>query len=55
MRDRRLVTKPKLKESQVKNRAQEDLIIDITSTTNSIGPKAPMSPMLIDHHLSHLN
>jgi hypothetical protein len=55
MRDRRLATKVKLKGSQVQNRAQEDLIRDITSSANSIGPKAPRSPMLIEHHSSHLN
>jgi hypothetical protein len=55
MRDRRLATKAKLKGSQVQNRAQEDLIRDIISSCNSIDPKAPRSPMLIEHHPSHLN
>jgi hypothetical protein len=55
MRDRRLATKAKLKGSQVQNRAQEDLIRDITSSANSIDPKAHRSPMLIEHHPSHLN
>jgi hypothetical protein len=55
MRDRRLATKVKHKGSQVQNRAQEDLIRDITSSANSIGPKAPRSPMLIEHRSSHLN
>jgi hypothetical protein len=55
MRDRRLVTKAKVKGSQVQNRAQEDLIRDTTSSTNSISPKVPRSPMLIEHHPSHLN
>jgi hypothetical protein len=39
----------------MQNRAQENLIRNITSGTNSIGPKAPRSPMLIEHHPSHLN
>jgi hypothetical protein len=55
MRDRGLVTKAKLKGSQVQNQAQEDLIRDITSSANSIGPKATRSPMLIEHRPSHLN
>jgi hypothetical protein len=55
MRDRRLATKAKLKGSQVQNRTQEDLIRDITSSANNIGPKARRSPMLIEHHPSHLN
>jgi hypothetical protein len=55
MRDRRLVTKAKLKGSQMQNRAQEDSIRDITSSANSIVPKAPRSPMLIEHCPSHFN
>jgi hypothetical protein len=55
MRDRRLVTKAKLKGSQVQNRAQEDSIRDITSSANSISSKAPRSPMLIQHRPIHLN
>jgi hypothetical protein len=55
MRDRRLATKAKLKGSQMQNQAQEDLIRDITSSANSIGPKARMSPMFIEHHPSNLN
>jgi hypothetical protein len=55
MKDRGLVTKAKLKGSQVQNRAQEDSIRDITSSVNSIGPKATTSPMLIEHHPSYLN
>jgi hypothetical protein len=55
MRDKRLTAKAKLKGSQVQNRAQKDLIRDITNSVNSIGSKAPMSPMLIDHHPNHLN
>jgi hypothetical protein len=55
MRDRRLMTKAKLKGSQVQNRAQEDSIRDIACSADSIGPKVPMSLMLIEHHPSHLN
>jgi hypothetical protein len=55
MRDRRLSTKSKLKGGQEQNRAQEDPIKNITSGANSIGPKASMSPMLIEHRPSHLN
>jgi hypothetical protein len=46
-RDRRLSTKLKLKGGQKQNRVQEDPIRNIASGANSIGPKAPMSPMLI--------
>jgi hypothetical protein len=55
VRDRRLATKAKLKRGQMQNRAQEDSIRNIASGANSIGPKAPRSPMLIEHHPSHLN
>jgi hypothetical protein len=55
VRDRRLATKAKLKGGQMQNRAQEDLIRNIASGANSIGPKAPRSPMLIEHRPSHLN
>jgi hypothetical protein len=55
VRDRRLATKVKLKGGQIQNRAQEDPIRNIASSANSIGPKAPRSPMLIEHHPSHLN
>jgi hypothetical protein len=55
VRDRILSTKSKLKEGQKQNRAQEDPIRNIASGTNSIGPKAPRSPMLIEHRPSHLN
>jgi hypothetical protein len=55
VRDRRLVTKAKLKGGQMQNRVQEDSIRNIASSANSIGPKAPRSPMLIEHHPSHLN
>jgi hypothetical protein len=55
MRDRRLVTKAKLKESQMQNRAWEDSIRKIASSADSIGPKAPRSPMLIEHRPSNLN
>jgi hypothetical protein len=34
---------------------QEDSIRDITSNANSIGPKVPRSPMLIEHRLNHIN
>jgi hypothetical protein len=37
------------------NRAQEDSVRNIASNTNSINPKAPRSPMLIEHRPSHLN
>jgi hypothetical protein len=47
VRDRRLATKTKLKGGQIQNQAQEDLIRNIASDVNSIGPKAPRSPMLI--------
>jgi hypothetical protein len=55
VRYRRLATKVKLKWGQMQNRAQEDLIRNIASGANSIDPKAPRSPMLIEHHPSHLN
>ncbi len=55
VRDRRLLTKSKLKGGQEQNRAQEDPIRNIASGANSIGPKAPRSPMLIEHRPSHLN
>jgi hypothetical protein len=55
VRDRRLVTKAKLKGGQMQNRAQEDPIRHIASGANSIGSKASRRPMLIEHHPSHLN
>jgi hypothetical protein len=55
VRDRRLSTKSKLKGGQKQNRAQEDPIRNIASGANRIGPKAPRSPMLIEHRPSHLN
>jgi hypothetical protein len=55
MRDGRLVTKAKLKASQMQNRAQEDLIRNIASSADSIDSKVPRSPMLIEHRPSHLN
>jgi hypothetical protein len=55
VRDRRLATKAKLKWGQIQNRAQEDPIRNIASGANSIGPKEPRSPMLIEHHPRHLN
>jgi hypothetical protein len=53
--DRRLATKVKLKGGYMQNRVQEDSIRNIASGANSIGPKAPRSPMLIEHRPSHLN
>jgi hypothetical protein len=55
VRDRRLATKANLKVGQMQNRAQEDPIRNIASGANSIGPKAPRSPMLIEHRSSHPN
>jgi hypothetical protein len=55
MRDGRLATKAKLKGSQIQNQAQEDLIRNIASSANSIGSKASMNPMLIEHRRSHPN
>jgi hypothetical protein len=55
VRDKRLATKAKLKGGQMRNRAQEDSIRNIASSANSIGPKAPKVPMLIEHRPSHLN
>jgi hypothetical protein len=55
VRDRRLAIKAKLKGGQMHNRAQEDPIRNIASGANSIGPKVPRSPMLIEHRPSHLN
>jgi hypothetical protein len=55
VRDRRLATKAKLKGGQMHNRAQKDSIRNIASSANSIGPKAPRSPMLIEPHPGHLN
>jgi hypothetical protein len=55
VRDRRRVTKAKLKGGQMQNRAQEDPIRNIASGANSVGPKAPRSLMLVEHHPSHLN
>jgi hypothetical protein len=39
----------------MQNGAQEDSIRNIASGANSIGLKAPRSPMLIEHCSSHLN
>jgi hypothetical protein len=55
VRDKRLATKAKPKGGEMQNRVQEDPIRNIESGANSIGPKAPRSPMLIEHHPSHLN
>jgi hypothetical protein len=55
VRDRSLATKAKLKGGQMQNRAQEDPIRNIASSANSIGPKVPRSPMLIEYRPSHIN
>jgi hypothetical protein len=55
MRDGQLASKAKLKESQMLNRMQEDSIRDIASSADSISLKASRSPILIEHHPSHLN
>jgi hypothetical protein len=55
VRNRMLSTKSKLKGGQMQNQAQEDPIRNIASSANSISPKAPRSPMLIEHRPSHLN
>jgi hypothetical protein len=55
VRDRRLSTKAKLKRGQMQNRVKEDSIRNIASGANSIGPKSPRSPMLIEHCTRHLN
>jgi hypothetical protein len=55
MRDGRLVSKAKLKGSQIQDRAQENSIRDITCSANCIGPKALRSHMLIEHRSNHLN
>jgi hypothetical protein len=55
MRDRRLSTKAKLKEGQMQNRALEDSIRNIACSANHICPKVSRSPMLTEHHPSHLN
>jgi hypothetical protein len=55
MRDGRLASKAKLKGGQIQDRAQENLIGDITSSADSIGPKASRSLMLIEHHPCYLN
>jgi hypothetical protein len=39
----------------MQNRVQEDLIRDIACGADSIGPKESKSPILIEHHPSHLN
>jgi hypothetical protein len=55
MKYKRLTTKVKLKGSQMQNPAQEDSIRDIACSADIISPKAPRSPMLIEHRPSHLN
>jgi hypothetical protein len=37
------------------NQVHEDSIRDIACSADSIGPKSSRSPMLIEHHPSHLN
>jgi hypothetical protein len=55
MRDGWLASKAKLKGSQIQDRAQDDSILDITCSVDRVCPKVSMSPMLIEHHPSHLN
>jgi hypothetical protein len=55
MRDGWLASKVKLKGGQIQDRAQENLIGDITCNAKSIGPKASRSLMLIEHRPCHLN
>jgi hypothetical protein len=55
MRDRWLASKAKLNGGQIQDQAQENLNGDITCSTDSIGPKASRSLMLIEHHPCHLN
>src|SRR5579883_2035427 len=45
----------KLIRSLFQESSQEDSICNIASSVNSFGPIAPRSPMLIKHHLGHLN
>jgi hypothetical protein len=54
MRDIWVASKVKLKRGQIQDRAQEDSISDIASSADSVCPKASSSPMLIEHHPSHL-
>jgi hypothetical protein len=55
MRDGQLASKAKLKRSQIKDLAQENLIGDITCSADRISPKVFRSHMLIEHHPCHLN
>jgi hypothetical protein len=55
IRKGRLASKAKLKGGQIQDQAQEILIRDITCSADSIGPKAPMILMLIEHCHCHLN
>jgi hypothetical protein len=55
MRDGHLVSKVKLKESQMQDQAQDDSIREIACSADSIGPKASRSHVLIEHHSNHLN
>jgi hypothetical protein len=49
MRDGRLASKAKVKGGQIQDRAQENLIGDISCSADSIGPKAFRNLMLIEH------
>jgi hypothetical protein len=55
MRDRQLASKAKLKGDQIQDRAQENLIRDITCSADSIDPKSYRSLMLIEYRPCHLN
>jgi hypothetical protein len=55
MGDGRLASKIKLKGGQIQDRAWEDSIRNISCSADSIGTKASRSPILIEHHPSHLN
>jgi hypothetical protein len=50
-----LASKAKLKKGQIQDRAQENLIEDITCSADSIGPKTFRSLMLIEHRPYRLN
>jgi hypothetical protein len=51
----RKIERKKIRLEIEKNRAQEDPLRNIANGANSIGPKAPKSPMFIEHRPSHLN
>jgi hypothetical protein len=55
MRDGWPASKAKLKRSQIQDRAQKNLIGDITSSADSINSKVSRSLMLIEHCPCHLN